>query len=510
MSPHNPGSMMPRSLAHDASAVVILGFYGGQVCPFVESLGLGAWMLELAILFVIFSAIRQAVSGRFIDGLPAAKRPAGQFWLELGQFVLIGIAIILVDSLLYGFPVGSGLKMLLGTTALGFFKAMDMGLARERTLPAELASEGHEMDVERNFFPITQKFAIFTTVTTVTVAGVLILVIFKDLSWMMNTKTIDPDQAKLAVVKEILFVAAILLAHIFNLILSYSHNLKLMVDNENQALMAVANGDLLTYVAVGTNDEFGIMARYTNLMIHRLDESRRRLEQAQRRLVDVERLRAIGEFASTIAHEIRSPLNVVQMTLEYFDKQELAPGGRKRLDLASGEVARLGGLMNEILLYAKPQNLKLERLDVVQATNDWMDTFKTLPVAQDRRIELHVFEQELWIEADADKLKQVMINLVSNAFEAIPEGDAVRVKLAKGREDCLIEVHNGGEPIPPERLQRIMEPFFTTKPGGTGLGLPIVKRIMEAHGGTFSITSSEEEGTGAVLSLPQGGPGTTS
>jgi len=502
MNPDKHESMTRRSLTHDVAAIVIMGFYGGQVCPFVDNLDLGAWFLELTIIFGIIVGIRLVVAGRIVNSLPANRQVAGQFWFELGVYLFIGAVVTAINLLLHGFPMESGLKMVFGVTALGFFKGMDMGLARERLLATQFTTGTFDADVEGNFYPITRKFAVFATLTAVIVTTVIVLVLFKDVNWLLNTPSLDPNEAKMAVLQETVFIAAVFLAYIVNLIFSYSHNLKRLVDEENRALMAVSEGDLSHLVTVSTNDEFGIMGRYTNQMIRELDESRRQLEKAHNKLVESERLRAIGEFASSIVHEIRSPLHVVQMMLDFFDKQELADGGRKRLKLARTEVTRLTGLMSEILLYAKPQRLEREELDLAEALVDWIDAFEALPSAGERQIELHLSGQPVWIRADPDKVKQALINLVSNACEAAPKGESVRVHLDNNEDVSHVEVRNNGTPIPPEQLPRLTEPFFTTKQSGTGLGLAIVKRIMDAHEGLLSVTSSATAGTRVALSFP--------
>lgn len=504
MSTHidQPESLTIRSLAHGIAAIVIMGFYGGMVCPFVDGLDLEAWFLELSIIIGAIFAARKLIVDSVITRFTAANKVAAQFWFELSIFLLIGIVVSATNLLVHSFPLESGLKMLFGAAALGFFAGTDIGLARERILATLVARKALIIQPEIDFYPITRKFAVFATLTAIIVTTTILLVLVKDLDWIFNTPGLQPTEVKTAVLKEIIFISVIFLAYIVNLILSYSHNLKRLMDEENQALKAVSEGNLARPVNVYTNDEFGIMGQYTNNMIRELGDSRTQLEQAHRELIDSERLRAIGEFASTIAHEVRSPLHVVQLMLDYFDKQTLAEGGRKRLGLAQTEVTRLASLMNEILLYAKPQQLIREKLNLSQALNDWIDIFETQPAARQKNIELHLPDEPIWIEADADKIKQAALNLVTNAYDAAPTDSSIQLYLSSYENGCRLEVRNEGTPIPTEQLQRLMEPFFTTKQGGTGLGLPIVKRIAEAHGGTLSITSTEKRGTSVSLDLP--------
>ena len=111
--------------------------------------------------------------------------------------------------------------------------------------------------------------------------------------------------------------------------------------------------------------------------------------------------------------------------------------------------------------------------------------------------------QPIFVQGDKDKLKQVFINLVSNACEAIAEGEAVSWLIhVDGSRQTQIKVHNGGKPIPPDVLPHLTKPFFTTKSSGNGLGLASTRRIIEAHNGTLVIESTEENGTTVTVSLP--------
>lgn len=152
--------------------------------------------------------------------------------------------------------------------------------------------------------------------------------------------------------------------------------------------------------------------------------------------------------------------------------------------------------MSEILLYSKPQVLQLAELNINRLMQEFLLTIRELPVAAGRLIQLLPAPQPVYILGDASKLKQVFINLVSNACEAVEPGEVVQWQL-----DCLppdrlcIRIHNGGPVIPPEVLPRLTEPFYSTKPHGTGLGLAIVKRIVQQHGGELVIESNQETGT---------------
>ncbi|MEM9977307.1 MAG: ATP-binding protein, partial [Cyanobacteria bacterium P01_D01_bin.2] len=216
---------------------------------------------------------------------------------------------------------------------------------------------------------------------------------------------------------------------------------------------------------------------------------RKRAEQAQAALAEV------GELASMIVHEVRNPLTTVMMGLGALRNSQLSKRDTLRLDLAASEAERLESLLNEILLYAKPQKLQTHQVDLAALTTEVLDTLRTQPSMADRLIVLKNTAGAIPIQGDIDKLKQVLINLVSNASEAIMPGDAVTCYLETGLNQVQLRIHNGGDPIPPEVLPQLTKPFFTTKSSGTGLGLAIVKRIVEAHQGSLTIESSAATGT---------------
>ncbi|MGP1374446.1 MAG: PAS domain S-box protein [Almyronema sp.] len=216
------------------------------------------------------------------------------------------------------------------------------------------------------------------------------------------------------------------------------------------------------------------------------------------------RLAEIGELAAMIVHEVRNPLTTVLMGLSSFKRLDLPERAKMRLAFALEESERLQRLLNEILLYAKQQTLTLVELDVYALLQELLTALQAMPAACDRQIQLKHFDRAAVILGDIDKLKQVFINLVSNACEAIAVGDQVtcQIEVEPSPHQVVIRVHNGGEPIPPEVLPKLTQPFFTTKSSGNGLGLAITKRIIEAHGGQLAIASTSAAGTTVTVTLP--------
>ncbi|GFE69950.1 hybrid sensor histidine kinase/response regulator [Chroococcus sp. FPU101] len=223
------------------------------------------------------------------------------------------------------------------------------------------------------------------------------------------------------------------------------------------------------------------------------------LKQAEKAL---SRLAEIGELASMIVHEVRNPLTTVMMGLNAFKKLTLPERFQEYLSLALDEAERLQRLLNQILLYAKPQTLQRTELDLNHLIGEMLVSLQNTPAAIGKQLEFTPNPNSIQVLADQDKLKQVLINLVTNAFEAVAEGERVTLRVQKVDNQVDLQVHNGGVPIPPEVLPNLMKPFYTTKANGNGLGLAIVKRIVEAHGGELQIESSAEAGTRVTVRLP--------
>jgi signal transduction histidine kinase len=246
---------------------------------------------------------------------------------------------------------------------------------------------------------------------------------------------------------------------------------------------------------------------FNQILEAKVIERTEELRLAQAQLIERERLAAIGEFASTIVHEIRNPVTTILMGLNSFKKSATSERDKVRVSLALEEAERLQNLLKEILLYAKPQTLQLEDLDIDEFMVKTLLSFDTMPEAEGRPIKYTSVIPSVKILGDRDKLKQVLINLVRNACEAIAPGEIVTCKVERETDPSQIclSVHNGGTPMPEDLLPKLTQPFCSGKPGGTGLGLAIVKRIVDAHGGTLLIQSNAIVGTIIRIILPLAG-----
>ncbi|QLE44491.1 GAF domain-containing protein [Nostoc sp. C052] len=243
--------------------------------------------------------------------------------------------------------------------------------------------------------------------------------------------------------------------------------------------------------------------QFNHILEAEVEKRTAELQAAQAKILEQERLVAIGEFATMIVHEIRNPLTTMLMGLKYFQKTILTESAQERLALALSEASRLERLLSEILLYAKPQVLQLCELDINEFIYELLGCIREMPEALERQIEFIPASPNVKILGDKDKLKQVFINILRNACEAVTAGDIVKWKVDFSDTDKVcINVQNSGEPIPSEILTKLFQPFFSTKSCGTGLGLAISKRIVNAHNGKLLISSDLLTGTNVSVQLP--------
>ncbi len=217
----------------------------------------------------------------------------------------------------------------------------------------------------------------------------------------------------------------------------------------------------------------------------------------------------IGEQVAEIAHEARSPLTTILLGLDYCQKLNLAENDQKRISLAMDEAKRLKGLLDDLLAQTKSFSstcvvLKTRTLELNSLINDTLTLIRQFPDFRQKNINFVSSVPTAWIKGDRDKLKQVFINLVINACEAIEEGEEVLWEIAPGakKERVCIQIHNNGQPISPHIVSRLGSAWVTTKPKGTGLGLVIAKQLIEAHGGELKINSDVNQGTTVNIDLP--------
>jgi sigma-B regulation protein RsbU (phosphoserine phosphatase) len=227
----------------------------------------------ISVPFAVALLTRGLLERSLVLPAPPPAQPQRQLGLDFCFAVAAGVAAMTYNYLVYDFPLlASGLKLVLGCAVAGFFISLDMALTRERSVIQNAKTAALDHRPPQRLFSMTRRFSLFALTATVAVAGVIGLVLAGDVSWLakIEREGISPGEARLSIVSEVFFVMAVLLAWVVNLVFSYSKNLKLLFDNETNVLEGVTRGDLSKFVPVATNDEFGVIAGHTNLMIQGL------------------------------------------------------------------------------------------------------------------------------------------------------------------------------------------------------------------------------------------------
>jgi len=229
------------------------------------------------------------------------------------------------------------------------------------------------------------------------------------------------------------------------------------------------------------------------------------IKAQEERLKLIDRLAALGEMAAGLAHEIRNPLASISGAAEFLNQSGLVmPEGQRLLSIIEKEAARLSDLTHSFLLYGRPERKLPQRIRLKAEISAALILLRQRKKLKQADVEIDIPE-ELEIQADGDMLRQVMINILLNAFQALPQkGGKITISAWKEGKDVCIEIKDNGSGITKESLKKIFNPFFTTKAEGTGLGLSIVHRIVTEFGGKINVDSAPEKGTSFLITLPAG------
>jgi len=292
--------------------------------------------------------------------------------------------------------------------------------------------------------------------------------------------------------------------------------------------MAVVGGGQLDHpIMVTSNDEVGELAREFGRMTKNLRESRAdmvrlnteleakvaQLQQTQRQLVHAERLASIGEMSAAVAHGLRNPLASLRAAAQLALKRTKNDESREHLQDIIYEADRLDKRVTHLLDFSRPAPFHPLSDSVSRILQDMLPPFRKL--AAERRVDVQVnVESPLPdVRVDPVQVEQALVEILSNALDAMPDGGVLRVEAHAGRAgvalgSVAIEVSDTGAGIPDHVLPSVCEPFFTTRPGGTGLGLATAKRYVEQNGGQLEIESGAARlggGTTVRVRLPAAG-----
>lgn len=301
-----------------------------------------------------------------------------------------------------------------------------------------------------------------------------------------------------------------------------------------EAAGRISEGDLSVRVSSDSRNEIGRLHQAFNTMVARLQaheqqlldlnheleervrERTHELEAAQAELVRFEKMALLGQIATSVNHEVRTPLNALYLNVQLIrrvfencinEMQNPTCRARQqdvqsRLALIEEEVLRISDMLEEFVRYARIGPQQLELIDVGQVVRRVAEMIDERAKKADIRLHLALSEPTPRVRADENKLIQALLNLCTNAFHAMPEGGRLELGVTQEADAVRITVADTGNGIPEAELGKIFQPFYSSKATGMGFGLSIVQRIVEDHGGSIRCASRVGEGTTFIIYLP--------
>jgi len=263
---------------------------------------------------------------------------------------------------------------------------------------------------------------------------------------------------------------------------------------------SVARGDLSKRVDVERDDEIGSLARDFNRMADALVDR-------ERRMVRSERLAAVGELAAHVTHEIRNPLSSMGLNVEMLEEEMSSMKGTSGeaaglIKAVHSEIDRLSGITEDYLNLARLPEPVLEDTDLNAVVRSVVEFFRPQLAENEVKVDLVLDEGLLPVPVDEGQMRQAMGNLLKNAMEAMPDGGTICVNTHKNDEGVFLGVTDDGPGVTDEIRGRIFDSFFSTKESGTGLGLPLTRQIINAHGGRIEYRDGDTGGTVFEIFIP--------
>lgn len=276
------------------------------------------------------------------------------------------------------------------------------------------------------------------------------------------------------------------------------------INTLTEAAKKVAQGDFKYRLNINRKDEIGKIAESFNFMIQKLQEN----QILHERLREAEHLSAIGQLSRTIAHEVRNPLNFINLSIDHLieklQKQELDSDNYiKLLENMKQEIYRVNNLITEYLEYTRPLKLNKKLASIIEIIEDVVSLVEA--TASKYGINIYKdYDVDFTLNLDVDLIKSCFLNIITNALYAMKDSDMKNlfIKTELSEDNLLIKISDTGSGVPEEYIDKIFEPFFSTKKGGLGLGLPLSKRVIEEHGGKIEFSSRQGNGSEVKIYIP--------
>lgn len=234
----------------------------------------------------------------------------------------------------------------------------------------------------------------------------------------------------------------------------------------------------------------------------RIAERTRELQEAQAHLLHQEKMAAFGLLAAGIAHEVGNPLTSISSLVQMLQRRDCDSYAREKLSLVSGQLQRIQVTLRELVNFSRPTSTERTWFAPSEVVEEALNIAKYYKRVKGRRIEWHLASDLPPCYGVRDQLVQVLLNLVLNAIDATNRGGTIELFVERAGSDLVLTVRDNGCGIAPEHQARLFQPYFTTKKHGTGLGLCVTRRLVQAHGGRVDCESRPGEGTAFRVRLP--------
>jgi len=256
------------------------------------------------------------------------------------------------------------------------------------------------------------------------------------------------------------------------------------------------------------SDEIKALSRRVHDLIENVDQTQTKLKWSHEHLLQSERLAQVGKLAAGVAHSIRNPLTSVKMRLFSLERTlDLVPSQKEDFEVISDEIRHIDTIVRNFLEFSRPPKLKMQTVSPSDAVDMALQLLRHRLESYGVEVEVKRARRLPQISADPEQLKEVFVNLLVNACEMMNEGGSIIIEERERNKEpigrsLVIKVSDNGPGIPESIVDKVFEPFFSTKEEGTGLGLSIAHRIVGEHGGRLEVEAKEGHGTTFTITLP--------
>jgi two-component system sporulation sensor kinase B len=280
----------------------------------------------------------------------------------------------------------------------------------------------------------------------------------------------------------------ILVVSILFFFITLTRTVRLILINEHGEIFVTILVSLVTWVTLVT-----VMLIIENLNMQM---------NLQRELQRSEKLKVVSELAASVAHEVRNPMTSTRGFLQLMSRDgNLNDAQKKYIEISIGELDRAQAIIQDYLSLAKPNKQEFSRMNLTKEIENVVQLMSTYTNIQSITFQ-HSIEEELYIKANKDEVKQVLINIIKNGIEAIGEGGTISVHASRERENAVIEIADDGSGMTSSQLSKIGTPFYSTKDMGTGIGLTISFQIVQLLKGRIDVSSEYGKGTTFRIRIP--------